>query len=129
VRTVSSFVFLGWFVSRFSVFHFTKPFFPRRGATPWEAIFFKYFAHLSLIDKIHTIGDHFKCNDKQAHLERCIVVYKLNPLTTAIGRPFFGHKSPTARARELFKPSTDSASLLVDIEKKSFSFSMGVFWR
>ena len=52
-----------------------------------------------------------------------------NPLTTAIGRPLFGHKSPAARARELFKASTDSASLLVDIEKKRFSFSVGVFWR
>jgi len=51
------------------------------------------------------------------------------PLMTAIGRPFFGHKSPAAKARELFKPSTDSASLLVDIEKKRFSFSVGVFWR
>jgi len=39
-----------------------------------------------------------------------------------IGAPLFGHKSPTARARELFKSSTDSASLLVDIEKKHFSF-------
>ena len=37
-----------------------------------------------------------------------------------IGAPFFGHKSPAAIARELFKPSTDSASLLVDIKKKSF---------
>jgi len=27
----------------------------------------------------------------------------LNPSTTAIGRLFFGHKSPAARARELFK--------------------------
>jgi len=44
---------------------------------------------------------------------------------TAIGQPFFGHESPAARARELFKPFTDSASLLVDIEKKSFSFSVG----
>ena len=52
-----------------------------------------------------------------------------NPLTTVFGRPFFGHKSPAARARELFKPFTDSASLLVDIEKKRFSFSVGVFWR
>jgi len=34
-----------------------------------------------------------------------------------LARPFFCHKSPAARARELFKPSTDSASLLVDIEK------------
>jgi len=39
-----------------------------------------------------------------------------------IGAPFFGHKSPATRARELFKPSTDSASLGVKIEKKFFSF-------
>jgi len=51
-----------------------------------------------------------------------ILCVEFNPLTAAIGRPFFGHKSPTARARELFKPSTDSASLLVDIEKKTFVF-------
>ena len=38
-------------------------------------------------------------------------VNKVVPLTAAIGRPFVGHKSPAAR--ELFKPSTDSASLLV----------------
>ena len=50
-----------------------------------------------------------------------------NPLTTTIGRPFFGHKSPAAR--ELFKPSADSASLLVDIEIKRFLFSVGVFWK
>jgi len=37
-----------------------------------------------------------------------------------IGRPFFSQKSPAARARELFKPFTDSASLLVEIEKKKF---------
>jgi len=43
-----------------------------------------------------------------------------NPLTAAIGRPFFGQKSPAAR--ELFKPSTNSASLLVEIKKKRFSF-------
>jgi len=36
---------------------------------------------------------------------------------------FFGHKSPAARARELFKPSLDSASLLVEMEKK-ISFSV-----
>ena len=42
------------------------------------------------------------------------------------GSQFFGHKSPAARARELFKPSTDSASLPVKIEKKNFSFSV---WR
>jgi len=48
-----------------------------------------------------------------------------NPLTTAIDRTFFGHKSPAARARELFKPSTDSASLPVDIEKNNFRFQWG----
>jgi len=53
-------------------------------------------------------------------------VIKVNPLTTAIGQPFW-HKSPAARARELFKPSTDSASLLVDIEKKAFFVFGGVF--
>ena len=37
-----------------------------------------------------------------------------------IGALFFGHKSPAARARELFKPSTDSASLVVKVEKKFF---------
>ena len=31
-----------------------------------------------------------------------------------------------ARARELFKPSTDSASLVVEIEKKFFVFGGGV---
>jgi len=35
---------------------------------------------------------------------------------------------PAARARELFNPSTDSASLLVDIEKKVFRFEFEVFW-
>jgi len=34
-----------------------------------------------------------------------------------IGAPFFGHKSSAARARELFKPSTDSASLLVTVQE------------
>jgi len=45
-----------------------------------------------------------------------------------IGAPFFGHKLPAAGARELFKPSTDSASLLVDIEKNIFCFGFEVFW-
>ena len=51
----------------------------------------------------------------------------INPLTAAIGRPFFGQKLPAAR--ELFKPSTDSASLLVEIEKNVFRFRFGIFWR
>ena len=37
----------------------------------------KEFAQLSLIHRTHSIGDHFKYKDKQAHLERCNVVYKL----------------------------------------------------
>jgi len=49
-----------------------------------------------------------------------------NPLTTAIGRPFFGHKSPAARARELFKPFTDLASLVLKIEKNFVFFSVSV---
>ena len=44
-----------------------------------------------------------------------------------IGAPFFGHKSLAARARELFKPSTDSESLLVDIEKKIFVLGLRFF--
>jgi len=51
----------------------------------------------------------------------------LNPLMTAIGQPFFGHISPAARARELFKPSTDSASLVVKIIKKTFFVFGGRF--
>jgi len=39
--------------------------------------YLKEFAQLSLIHRTHTIGDHFKYKDKQAHLERCNVVYKL----------------------------------------------------
>ena len=39
--------------------------------------YLKELAHLCLIHKTHAIGDHFKYKDKQAHLERCNVVYKL----------------------------------------------------
>ena len=35
-----------------------------------------------------------------------------------IGRYSFGHNSPAAAAGEVFKPSTDSASLLVPSQKK-----------
>jgi len=45
-----------------------------------------------------------------------------------VGPPFFGHKSPAARAKELFKPSTDSASPGVKIEKKMFRFGFKLFW-
>jgi len=42
-----------------------------------------------------------------------------------IGRYSFSHNSQTAAAREVFKPSTDSARLLVPTQKKIFSFG---FW-
>ena len=51
----------------------------------------------------------------------------LNSLTATIGRPFFGQKLPAARARELFKPYTDSASLIVEIEKNVLRFRFGIF--
>jgi len=40
------------------------------------------------------------------------------------GRHSFGHNSPAAAAREVFKPSTDSASLVVP-SQKNFSFGFG----
>jgi len=42
-------------------------------------------------------------------------MFYLNPSTPASGRYFFGHNSPAARAREVFKPSMDSARLLCSI--------------
>ena len=38
------------------------------------------------------------------------------------GSQFFGYNSPAAAAREVFKPSTDSASLVVPRQKKFFQF-------
>jgi len=38
----------------------------------------------------------------------------------------FGYNSPAAAAREVFKPSTDSASLVIPSQKKVFSFGFGV---
>jgi len=43
-----------------------------------------------------------------------------------IGSYVFGYNSPAAAAREVFKPSTDSASLVVPSQKKMFSF--GFSW-
>ena len=40
-------------------------------------------------------------------------------------RALQSYNSPGDWARELFKPSTDSARLVVEIEKKIFSFSVG----
>jgi len=39
------------------------------------------------------------------------------------------YNSPGDWARELFKPSTDSASLVVEIEKNNFRFRWRFFWR
>jgi len=39
-----------------------------------------------------------------------------------MGVYIFGYNSPAAAAREVFKPSTDSASLVVLNQKKFFSF-------
>jgi len=48
---------------------------------------------------------------------------------TIVALTLFSHNFPTDRARELFKPSTDSASLLAYFEKKRFSFCVwGSLW-
>jgi len=57
------------------------------------------------------------------------MVCLFHPLTTApayICRYSFGHNSPAAAAREVFKPSTDSASLLAPSQQKFFCFGFGV---
>ena len=43
-----------------------------------------------------------------------------------IGTYVFGYNSPPAPAREVFKPTTDSASLVVPSQKTVFSFGFGV---
>ena len=43
-----------------------------------------------------------------------------------VGARFFGYNSPAAAAREVFKPSTHSASLVVPSQKKNFSFMLWV---
>jgi len=47
------------------------------------------------------------------------------------GSCIFGYNSATAAAREVFKHSTDSASLVVSSQKKIFSLGLGVLlgWR
>jgi len=35
--------------------------------------YLKEFAQLSLVHRTHTIGDHFKYKDEQAHLERVFI--------------------------------------------------------
>ena len=42
------------------------------------------------------------------------------------GSCIFGYNSAPAAAREVFKPSTDSASLVGSSQKKIFSFGLGV---
>jgi len=55
-----------------------------------------------------------------------------NPLTTAkankLVRRVFGHNSPAAAAREVFKPSTDSASLVLPSQKKFSVLAWGFSW-
>ena len=50
----------------------------------------------------------------------------LNHKNQSIGSSFFGYNSPAALAREVFKPSVDSASLVVSSQIKIFSFGFGV---
>jgi len=45
-----------------------------------------------------------------------------------MGAYFFGYNSPTAIARELFKPSTDMASLLGVIKKNFCNLGEGFAW-
>jgi len=45
-----------------------------------------------------------------------------------LARGFFGYNSPAAIARELFKPSTDAASILGSIKKKFFDLGEGFAW-
>jgi len=58
--------------------------------------YLKELAHLSLIHKTHTIGDHFKYKDKQAHLERCNVVYKLK---CSCGHSYIGQTQINSKFR------------------------------
>jgi len=47
------------------------------------------------------LGDHFKCKDKQAHLERCNVVFNLNVpvvILSLVGTGGFGGLSPPNKA-------------------------------
>ena len=71
--------------------------------------------------------------DTQESAKSSGVLSSLNSLSSArrtgysSGRHFFGHNSTAAIARELFKPSTDLASLLVSTEKKKV-LGLGFSW-
>jgi len=58
--------------------------------------YLKEVAHLSLIRKTHTIGDHFKHKGKQAHLEQYNVVYKLK---CSCGHPCVGQTQRNLKFR------------------------------
>jgi len=45
-----------------------------------------------------------------------------------IGPYFFGHNSPAAAARKVFKPSTNSASLVVPSQKNFSVLGLGFSW-
>ena len=58
----------------------------------------------------------------------CLTVFN-DHASHCSGSCFFGYNSPPAAARELFKPSTDSASLVVPSQKPNFSvLGLGFFW-
>ena len=50
----------------------------------------------SVSHKTHTIGDHFKYKDKQAHLEQCNLVYKLK---RSCGRSYIGQTQRNLKFR------------------------------
>jgi len=62
-----------------------------------------------------------------------IIITWLKPFKSRVRhfscRTLQSYNSPDDWARELFKPSTDWASLVVEIEKNNFQFRRGVFWR
>jgi len=64
--------------------------------------YLKELAQLTLIHRTHTIGDHFKYKDKQAHLERCNVACKLK---CSCGNSYIGQTQRNLKFRlEEHKP-------------------------
>ena len=59
-------------------------------------------------------------------LNHCNALTPKDSASQYIGSQFFGHESPAVRARELFKSSTNSASIIVKIEKNIFRFRFRV---
>jgi len=65
-------------------------------------------------------SDHPKRNSKlsRGHTKQPFNAHQ----SQYVGSRFFGYNSPAAAAREVFKPSTDSASLVVPSQKNIFQF-------